>query len=478
MSKVENFKSEQELIGRIEQLRADGVSDEDITVFSKENLEGTSLNYTNVNFKSADGSAWDRFVSKFTSETAEERAMADLGLSEENKKDYITALQAGDILLFVSEEVQGTSQDKLGNDEEHATDHQSDDDAVGGEPHDAEYRQEETDPGLPGTDRASALSNANTASGSTLSADVNERGDVRDEEVNVNERGISNKPGTNSDGSTRQDKDVSGYGHGEPGTGTNAKRLKPNETYVTGAGRPRDGDGSGAEINEVIPNQTYDMGTADKQDEDYEGTMRAGEGQTHNQDGSGAEINEVIPNQTYGMGTADRQDEDYEGTMRAGKGQTHDAGISGGGRKSEAVKGTSAIIKETDSNEMYIEVTGSGQDTDNPGLTGSGQDNGHASGDDIIRDEDIERDARVVDEEPFEEYVTNETAERIDVSRYGYDDTANRDNIRTSSDGGNALKDEDLTRDDRAIRNKYKAGEVRDSEYTAHDPDRRNFNTK
>ncbi|MCD2137812.1 general stress protein [Salinicoccus halitifaciens] len=465
MSKIEQFKSEQELIGRIEQLRADGVNDDDITVFSKEKLEGTSLNYTNVNFKSADGTAWDKFVSFFTSEAPEERAMADLGLNDENKQEYLTALQAGDILLFVSEETQGASTENM-EDETTERNNQSDDNAVGGKAHDAEYTSEEDDPGLPGTNRREAVSSTDAVGGSTLSADakghghlgltgenqsveeglardieqdtdqrdidpsnVNERGDVRDEEVNVDERGISNQPGTNSDGSTRQDKDVSGYGHDSDDSGR-TKRLKPNETYVVGAGGDG-GDaarasGSDARITEVEADQTYGEGSEDKQDEDYEGTMRAGgDGDdAARATGSDARITEVEADQTYGEDSEDKQDKDFEGTMRAG------------------------------------------------GYEGEDQDD-----EVIIRDEDIERDARVVDEEPFEEYVTNETAERVDVSTYGYDDTVNRDDIETSSDGGNALTDEDLTRDDRAIRNKYKSQEVRDSEFTEHDPDRRNFNT-
>ena len=467
MSKIEQFKSEQELIGRIEQLRADGVHDDNITVFSKEKLEGTSLNYTNVNFKSADGTAWDKFVSFFTSEAPEERAMADLGLNEENKQEYLTALQAGDILLFVSEEAQGASTMNMEEDEAAEENNQSDDNAVGGKAQDASYASEEDDPGLPGTDRREAVSSTDAVGGSTLSADakghghlgltgenqsveeglardieqdteqrdidpsnVNERGDVRDEEVNVDERGISNQPGTNSDGSTRQDKDVSGYGHDSDDSGR-TKRLKPNETYVVGAGG--DGDdaaraaGSDARLTEVEADQTYGDDSEDKQDEDYEGTMRAegGDGDdAARATGPDARITEVEADQTYGDDSEDKQEKDYEGTMRAGAYEGEDKGDE-----------------------------------------------------DIIRDEDIERDARVVDEEPFEEYVTNETAERVDVSTYGYDDTANRDNIETSSDGGNALTEEDIEREERAIRNKYKSQEVRDGEFTEHDPDRRNFNT-
>lgn len=103
MSKIEKFKSEQELVGRIEQLRAEGVRDDEITVFSQDSLENTSLNYTDVNFKDAEGSAWDKFAAFFTSEEPEERVMKNLNLSESEQQEYINAMQAGDILLYVED---------------------------------------------------------------------------------------------------------------------------------------------------------------------------------------------------------------------------------------------------------------------------------------------------------------------------------------------------------------------------------------
>lgn len=118
MSKIEKFKSEQELVGRIEQLRADGVRDEDISVFSRDSLENTSLNYTDVNFKNAEGSAWDKFAAFFTSEEPEERVMKDLNLSESEREEYVSAMQDGDILLYVSESTPSTSE---GSEHSHAT---------------------------------------------------------------------------------------------------------------------------------------------------------------------------------------------------------------------------------------------------------------------------------------------------------------------------------------------------------------------
>ena len=110
MSKMEKFKSEQELVGRIEQLRADGVRDDEITIFSKDSLENTSLNYTDVNFKDAEGSAWDKFAAFFTSEEPEERVMKDMNLSESEQQEYINAMQAGDILLYVDDNTPPASQ--------------------------------------------------------------------------------------------------------------------------------------------------------------------------------------------------------------------------------------------------------------------------------------------------------------------------------------------------------------------------------
>ena len=150
MGQFESFKSEQELVGRIERLRADGVHDNDITVFSKEALEGTSLNYTGVNFKNADGSPWDRFVSLFTSEAPEERALADLELNESEKENYITSLQAGDILLHVNNVALGES-DKMGSDEEETSRYDSGDNNVGGEPHEKQGVGEAENPGVAGT---------------------------------------------------------------------------------------------------------------------------------------------------------------------------------------------------------------------------------------------------------------------------------------------------------------------------------------
>lgn len=63
MRNIETFATEEELLRRIEQLKADGVMENAMTVVGDRELAGDSLNYTEVNFKASDGSAWDKIAS-------------------------------------------------------------------------------------------------------------------------------------------------------------------------------------------------------------------------------------------------------------------------------------------------------------------------------------------------------------------------------------------------------------------------------
>lgn len=352
MGQFENFKSEQELVGRIEKLRADGVHDNDITVFSKEALEGTSLNYTGVNFKNADGSAWDKFVSLFTSEAPEERALADLDLNDSEKEDYITSLQAGDILLHVNDVALGES-DKMGSDEDEASRYDSDDNNVGGEPHDKQGVDEEENPGVENTA-------ADTEGmGSTLSAG---------ESLEDDDSAPSNRAELDRNYEAREVDSISDLDEEEK---------------------------AGARVTDVEPNLEYrPEGAVDSEDKDYEGTMRAED-----------------------RDLGDPEDKDFEGTMRP----------------------------------------------DSDGESDS----------DVIRDEDIVGDARVTDEEPDREYNIKQTAERVDVSSYGYDDTENRDHIETSSEDGNTIDDEEIKKKKADLDRQYYSKE---NDIHKNEPDRRNLN--
>lgn len=102
MRKIETFGNEEELLGRIEQLKTDGIKEESLTVVSNETLKGSSFDYTNVDFKSADGTAWDKIVSFFSSEEPEARVISSLELSDQEAQKYKNELENGRILLYVN----------------------------------------------------------------------------------------------------------------------------------------------------------------------------------------------------------------------------------------------------------------------------------------------------------------------------------------------------------------------------------------
>ncbi len=261
MGQFESFKSEQELVGRIERLRADGVHDNDITVFSKEALEGTSLNYTGVNFKNADGSPWDRFVSLFTSEAPEERALADLELNESEKEDYITSLQAGDILLHVNNVALGES-DKMGSDEEETSRYDSGDNNVGGEPHEKQGVGEEENPGVAGTAAAD----------------------------------------TESTGSARAALD---------------RNYEARE--VDSINELDDTEENSGRVVDAEPNIEYGTDEAtNPENKAFEGTMRAEDRESGNVGEASGRVVDTEPNVEYGAeAPADPEDKEFEGTMRA-----------------------------------------------------------------------------------------------------------------------------------------------------------------
>jgi|GEM_PF-4863586 len=101
MRNIETFTAEEELNGRIEQLKAEGVNEDDITVVSREGLSGSEVGYTGVNFKTSEGNAWDKIVSWFSDETPEDRVLTDLDVDSREEEGYKEALDQGKILLHV-----------------------------------------------------------------------------------------------------------------------------------------------------------------------------------------------------------------------------------------------------------------------------------------------------------------------------------------------------------------------------------------
>ena len=102
MRKIETFATEEELLRRIEQLKAEGVVENAMTVVADKDMAGDALDYTEVNFKAAEGSAWDKIASWFTEDEPEDRVISDLELNAEEEATYKSALDRGDFLLYVS----------------------------------------------------------------------------------------------------------------------------------------------------------------------------------------------------------------------------------------------------------------------------------------------------------------------------------------------------------------------------------------
>lgn len=116
MRNIESFDNEHELLGRIEQLKIDGIQEESITVVTKEAFEKSSLEYTGVEVKSSEGTAWDKIVSFFSSEDPESRVVSSLELSEKEEQKYKSELDKGKILLCVDDgEPNAAAKDKENN---------------------------------------------------------------------------------------------------------------------------------------------------------------------------------------------------------------------------------------------------------------------------------------------------------------------------------------------------------------------------
>ncbi|TDM10442.1 YsnF/AvaK domain-containing protein [Macrococcus lamae] len=101
MRNIESFSSEQALLSRIDNLKSQGVAERDMHVISKNKLEGSALDYTDVQFKNADGSFGDKVASLFTGEDPQHRVFEKLNLSDAEQSQYVREVESGNILLYV-----------------------------------------------------------------------------------------------------------------------------------------------------------------------------------------------------------------------------------------------------------------------------------------------------------------------------------------------------------------------------------------
>src|SRR5690625_4604139 len=100
MSSYEKFATEQDVMERIEQLRAEGFEEADITVISSQKLESAYLKYTSVNFKNSEGTTWDKFVSMFSDDDPKDKVLGAFDITDSEKEHFKHALDREEILLL------------------------------------------------------------------------------------------------------------------------------------------------------------------------------------------------------------------------------------------------------------------------------------------------------------------------------------------------------------------------------------------
>ncbi|QYA32860.1 DUF2382 domain-containing protein [Macrococcus psychrotolerans] len=98
---LETFSNEETLLRRIDQLKAEGISERDIHVISKHKLEGSALDYTDVQYRNAEGTFGDKVAAFFTGEDPQSRVYDKLDLTDSEKVEYENAIESGQILLYV-----------------------------------------------------------------------------------------------------------------------------------------------------------------------------------------------------------------------------------------------------------------------------------------------------------------------------------------------------------------------------------------
>ncbi len=106
MRKIEALPTEQDVKQRLDELKAEGVAEDDITLVSNRDLQagGAFSAYSGVNIKHSTGSTWDKVMSFFTGDDPEDQTLNSMNLSSEEEREYRNALDADKILLHVSDE--------------------------------------------------------------------------------------------------------------------------------------------------------------------------------------------------------------------------------------------------------------------------------------------------------------------------------------------------------------------------------------
>lgn len=107
------FDNENEVLKKIEELKGQGTSEEDMYVLSRnENQVSIIRGQTDIDYTSADGNWKDKFKELLSGSESVRNALSDMGMDKEETDSYYQEVEDGRILLFVDSELGASSQGK------------------------------------------------------------------------------------------------------------------------------------------------------------------------------------------------------------------------------------------------------------------------------------------------------------------------------------------------------------------------------
>lgn len=101
MKNFETFRSEQDLIQRIEELRSSGTRDADLHVVTANPVDNAAFNYADISQDNAEVTLGDRISAFFTGEDPEIVAFDRFNLGDADREAALQAVRNGEYLLFV-----------------------------------------------------------------------------------------------------------------------------------------------------------------------------------------------------------------------------------------------------------------------------------------------------------------------------------------------------------------------------------------
>ncbi|MGI2327890.1 DUF2382 domain-containing protein [Planococcus sp. YIM B11945] len=220
------FDNETEVLRKIEELKAEGATEDHMYVMAKDEDQLTMVRgRTDVDYKSAEGSWKDKFMGFLSGNEPVRQAFAGMGVDEQEAERYHREVQNGRILLFVD-------RDYVGNDQSAESSQSS------GAPVNAAY-------GTPSPDRTNYV-DTGTVARDGLTVDTNDQNDVyfNEDRRNLYADG-SKSPSSSADTSYEEsagvgDKTGTGFGLGTGGNVNDTPQPDRNVNDFSATNQDRD----------------------------------------------------------------------------------------------------------------------------------------------------------------------------------------------------------------------------------------------